>query len=85
MSQHTNRTNRRLHFIGSLLALLQLLRTLLFACTLTNFLLVPLIGYGFAWVGHFFFEQNKPATFHYPRLSLQGDIRLFKEIATGHR
>ena len=44
---------------------------------------VPIIGYGFAWVGHFFFEQNKPATFKYPRFSLQGDIKMWTEIATG--
>jgi hypothetical protein len=83
MSQHSNRINRRLHFIGSILALLQLLRTILFSFTFSNFLMVLVIGYGFAWVGHFFFEKNKPATFKYPWLSLQGDMRLLKEIATG--
>lgn len=83
LSQHANRTNRRLHFVGTLLALLQLIRTLLFAFNLANLLMVAFIGYGFAWVGHFFFEKNKPATFKYPYLSLQGDMRLFKEIATG--
>ena len=83
MSQHSNRTNRRLHFIGSILALLQLLRTILFSFTISNFLMALVIGYGFAWVGHFFFEKNKPATFKYPWLSFQGDMRLLKEIATG--
>ena len=83
MSQHSNRINRRLHFIGSILALLQLLRTILFSFTFSNFLMVLVIGYGFAWVGHFFVEKNKPATYKYPWLSLQGDMRLLKEIATG--
>ena len=39
------------------------------------------IGYGFAWVGHFFFELNRPATFTYPALSIMGDFRLWYEIA----
>ena len=37
-------------------------------------------GYAFAWVGHFFFEHNKPATFKYPRFSFIGDWRLWWEI-----
>jgi hypothetical protein len=64
---------------------LQLLWTILISFSIGNLLLVLIIGYGFAWVGHFFFENNKPATFKYPLLSLKGDFRLFKEIATGKR
>ena len=46
--------------------------------------LVALVqGYAFAWVGHFFFEHNKPATFKYPRYSLMGDWRMWFEILTG--
>ncbi|KZY96408.1 hypothetical protein A3744_33145, partial [Oleiphilus sp. HI0073] len=44
--------------------------------------LLPLIGYGFAWVGHFFFEKNKPATFKYPIYSLMGDWVMYKDILT---
>ena len=40
-------------------------------------------GYAFAWVGHFFFEHNRPATFKYPRFSLMGDWRLWWDIVTG--
>lgn len=40
------------------------------------------IGYSFAWVGHFFFEQNKPATFIYPLFSLMGDFKMWFEIFT---
>ena len=44
-----------------------------------------LCGYGFAWVGHFFFEKNRPATFQYPLWSLMGDWRMFWETVTGKR
>lgn len=46
-------------------------------------LLVLGIGYGFAWVGHFFFEHNQPATFVYPTFSLLGDYRMAFELVTG--
>jgi hypothetical protein len=45
--------------------------------------LLPLLGYGFAWVGHFFFEHNKPATFTYPFYSFLGDWVMFKDILIG--
>ncbi len=85
LSQHSDRTCRRLHFIGTLLAALQLIRTILFSFNLINLLLVLVIGYGFAWIGHFVFEKNKPATFKYPWFSFKGDMRLFYEIGTGAR
>lgn len=46
-------------------------------------LLTPFIGYGFAWVGHYFFEKNKPATFLYPWYSFLGDWVMFKDIIIG--
>jgi hypothetical protein len=46
-------------------------------------LLVPVIGYGFAWVGHFVFEKNRPATFSYPLFSFMGDWAMFKDILAG--
>mmetsp|Transcript_36468 Transcript_36468/g.72568 ORF Transcript_36468/g.72568 Transcript_36468/m.72568 type:complete len:186 (+) Transcript_36468:71-628(+) len=48
-------------------------------------LAVPIVAYGFAWVGHFYFEMNKPATFIYPIFSLAGDFRLFGEILSRQR
>ena len=44
---------------------------------------LPVIGYGFAWLGHFLFEKNKPATFTYPLYSLMGDWVMFKDMLTG--
>jgi hypothetical protein len=43
-------------------------------------LFCPLVGYGFAWIGHFFFEQNRPATFQYPIYSLLSDFKLYFDI-----
>ena len=46
-------------------------------------LAMPLAGYGFAWVGHFVFEKNRPATFDYPLYSLMGDWVMLKDAFTG--
>ena len=44
---------------------------------------MPVVGYGFAWVGHFFFEKNKPATFQYPFYSLASDFIMYFDILRG--
>ncbi|MGB0894491.1 MAG: Mpo1-like protein [Parashewanella sp.] len=72
LSQHQNSTCRYLHYIGSSLVLL-LLAFCLFTQSWFELLLLPILGYGFAWVGHFVFEKNKPATFQYPLYSFIGD------------
>jgi hypothetical protein len=82
LGEHANRTCRRLHFVGSLgvLALL----VLVIASGNGWYLLGALFcGYGFAWVGHFFFEKNRPATFKHPLYSFIGDWVMFKDIFTG--
>ena len=43
--------------------------------------LAPVVGYGLSWVGHFFFERNKPASFSHPRWSLRGDFRMWSRMA----
>jgi hypothetical protein len=75
VSEHLGETTRRLHFVGTALVIAALLA----AVFLSPWWLLgaPLAGYGFAWVGHFFFEKNKPATFTYPLWSLRGDFRMF--------
>ncbi len=82
LQEHANSTCRRLHFIGSSLVLL-----LLAMVTVTGELkllwLVPVVGYGFAWIGHFFYEHNRPATFKYPLFSLMGDWVMFRDMLTG--
>lgn len=79
LSEHANLTCRRLHFIGSTLVL-ALLAYVVVTGELVFLWLLPVIGYGFAWVGHFFFEKNRPATFKYPLYSFFGDWVMYKDI-----
>ncbi|MCA3217899.1 MAG: DUF962 domain-containing protein [Burkholderiales bacterium] len=79
LNEHRNPTCRRLHFVGSTLALLCLVA--LAATRNPPWLLAGLLcGYGFAWIGHFFFEKNRPATFKYPLWSLMGDWVMYAQI-----
>ncbi|MCX2429479.1 MULTISPECIES: DUF962 domain-containing protein [unclassified Pedobacter] len=82
LSQHTNTTSRILHFIGTGLVALTFFAGFLFHQWLF-FLAIPLLGYGFAWIGHFFFEKNKPATFQYPLYSLASDFIFFYDLLNG--
>ena len=82
LQEHANATCRLLHFIGSWLVL----AIIGFSVVTGQYILllgVPLIGYGFAWVGHFFYEHNRPATFKHPLYSLLGDWVMFKDILVG--
>ncbi len=82
LTEHANRTCRRLHVVGTSLVIF----IALFALTTQQWAalwLMPLCGYFFAWVGHFFFEHNKPATFKYPFYSLVSDFIMYKDILTG--
>jgi hypothetical protein len=82
LKEHQHPTSRLLHFLGTGLVFI----TLFFAIFNNEYVLlwlIPVIGYGFAWVGHFFFEKNKPATFQYPMLSLLSDFKLFFDLLLG--
>lgn len=82
LSEHSNDTSRRLHYCGSLLVLL-LLVCAIFTANGWLLLALPIAGYGFAWVGHFFFEKNRPATFKYPLYSFMGDWVMLRDAMTG--
>ncbi|HET8706666.1 MAG TPA: DUF962 domain-containing protein [Pseudomonadales bacterium] len=82
LREHSNRTCRRLHFIGTSLVLVLLVKIVLTGWW-TGLFWLPVVGYGFAWIGHFKFEKNRPATFKYPLYSLMGDWVMWKDILTG--
>lgn len=82
LDQHRHTGTRVTHFLGISLFFL-------FAITAIIqqnawFVLMGVVSaYLFAWIGHFFIEKNKPATFKYPWMSLKGDFKLYFEILTG--
>jgi hypothetical protein len=82
LSQHADRTCRRLHVVGSTLVL-ALIAGAVVSGHWAWLLAVPLAGYGFAWVGHFRFERNRPATFTYPLYSLMGDWVMYWQVLSG--
>ncbi|WP_129717482.1 DUF962 domain-containing protein [Pedobacter sp. SYP-B3415] len=82
LTEHANSTSRILHFTGTALLLMSAFAGFLFH-DWRFFVAVPVLGYGFAWVGHYFFEKNKPATFQYPLYSLASDFILFYDLLTG--
>ena len=82
LSEHTNQTCRRLHFVGICLVLLVGMNAL-WTGHWIRFLWMPVVGYTCSWIGHFVFEKNRPATFKYPFFSLRGDFVMFKDILTG--
>jgi len=82
LSEHSRPACRRLHFIGSLLVLACI--GMAIATRNAWWLLgAPLCGYGFAWLGHYAFEHNHPATFTHPLYSLAGDWVMFRDILIG--
>lgn len=82
LQEHSNRISRRLHFVGTLLFVSQWILALLSSMPWL-WLTGPLTGYAFAWVGHFFFERNRPATFQNPLYSLIGDFAMARDILLG--
>lgn len=82
LGEHRNPTCRHLHFVGTTLAVVQVVLAIV---TLTPlFVLGALIsGYFWAWIGHFFVEKNRPATFTYPLWSLAADFKMWAWMLRG--
>jgi hypothetical protein len=82
LSEHSDRTCRRLHFVGTTLVI-GIAAAAVTAGPLSLLWALPVAGYGMAWIGHFYFEKNRPATFQYPFYSLWGDFVMYKDMLTG--
>ncbi len=83
VSQHRNKTSRQLHFVGTTLAMGCLAVAPLVPPAV---LAAPVVGYGFAWLGHFAFEKNKPASWGGAKLavwSLRGDLKMWRHMLAG--
>jgi hypothetical protein len=82
LSEHQHPVNRASHFIGSAGALFWLGKSI--KARKPSYLLLALLnGYGFAWLGHFFIEKNRPATFKHPLKSFVCDWAMFACILSG--
>ncbi|MNX05901.1 hypothetical protein D3C86_355280 [compost metagenome] len=81
LEQHRHPVSRACHLAGTTLALLCI--GLALTTSPAWALAAPLGGYGLAWLGHFAFEHNRPATFRHPLWSLRADFRMFRLMLTG--
>lgn len=82
LQEHRDPTNRALHYIGTS-GVITLFVIMVVTRNPWMFLSLPVFGYGFAWIGHFIIEKNRPATFTYPRWSLMGDFKMYGLWVTG--
>jgi hypothetical protein len=82
VQEHSQPLNRTLHFIGTSSAIL-LLAFFILRGSWVYFPICLILGYGFAWIGHFFIEKNKPATFQYPFWSFISDYKMMWFMISG--
>ena len=82
LREHSRKATRTLHFAGTTLSLLLVIGGI--ALRSGGLLLLALVcGYAFAWVGHFFVEHNRPATFKYPLWSFAADWKMWALALSG--
>jgi hypothetical protein len=82
LAEHQHPVCRRLHVVGTALVLV-ILVTAAVSGQWQLLWLLPLASYGLAWIGHYAFEKNRPATFDYPLWSLAGDFVMFRDVLAG--
>jgi hypothetical protein len=83
LSEHQNVICRRLHFVGTSLVI-GIIAAAIIHSQWSWLWFALLAGYGFAWIGHFVFEKNRPATFKYPFYSFLGDWVMYKDMLVGN-
>ena len=82
LGEHSRPATRFLHCVGSLIGIAAVIGFI----AIGRWWLFPLAfvpGYAFAWIGHFFIEKNRPATFTYPLWSFMGDWKMLALMLTG--
>lgn len=82
LTEHSQPICRLTHYIGTT-GLLVVIAASIYTENAKLLLFLPIVGYGFAWLGHFVFEKNKPATFQYPFYSLGSDFVMYFHFLTG--
>ena len=83
LAEHRNRICRRLHFAGSMMVIAAIVDGDSSLATRGGLPSRRSAGYGSAWIGHFYFERNWPATFSHPFYSLLGDWVMFCDLLRG--
>ena len=80
--EHSRKATRVLHFVGTTGAMACLAAGLVLGKRRLLFAL-PVVGYGPAWIAHFFVEKNRPASFKYPAWSLVADLKMWSMMVRG--
>lgn len=79
LTLHEHPKCRLLHFIGQWMTIIFM--SFVIYKKLWLFLIVsPFIIYPFAWSGHYFFENNRPAAFNDPLKAKISDWLMFRDI-----
>jgi hypothetical protein len=82
LSEHRKKGTRITHFVGTTFFFLWVISAIVNQNG-WHILYGAITAYFFAWLGHFFIEKNKPATFQYPLMSLRGDFLLYFQLLSG--
>lgn len=82
LGEHRNPICRILHFLGTT-AVFATIVIALITGKAWLFAILPILGYGPAWIAHFFVEKNRPATFTYPLWSLLADFKMWGYMMLG--
>ncbi len=82
LGEHRHPLNRALHYLGTGTAY-SLVGWFAWHGRWSLLPVALLVGYAAAWVGHFFVERNRPASFKYPLWSFCADAKMLAYVLTG--